>query len=88
MLINNLEGGEIMKNDKKKMDVVDKIIDMRSAEAESIHNLMVEFPGSSRKELFALSEMGDDSYFRRAMVWIESEGLCVMDGDYYYAIED
>ncbi|HRZ34008.1 MAG TPA: hypothetical protein P5548_03880 [Candidatus Moranbacteria bacterium] len=62
---------------------------MRSAEAENIYSLMVEFPGSSRIELFALSGMRDEARFRRALAWIESgEDLCHKDGEYYYANED
>ncbi|MFZ2226477.1 MAG: hypothetical protein WA064_03405 [Candidatus Moraniibacteriota bacterium] len=77
------------KKQDEEFNPIETVIDMRNAEAEDIYNLMVEFPGSSSGELFVLSEMGDETLFRRTLAWIENdEDWCYTDGDYYYANED
>lgn len=59
----------------------------RYEEAEELLNILENFPGSSREELYAMST-ACESCFERRMAWLEIEGLIRFDGEYYWVTEE
>ena len=59
----------------------------RFAEADELLNILENFPGSSREELYAMST-ACESCFERRMAWLDIEGLIRFDGEYYWVAEE
>lgn len=85
-----------MKNEKDKNEVVKEeaigaikaeIEKNRYEESEELLNILENFPGSSREELYAMSD-ACESCFERRMAWLEIEGLIRFDGEYYWVADE
>lgn len=85
-----------MKNEKDKNEAVKEeaigaikaeIESNRFEEVEELLHILADFPGSSREELYAMSD-ACESCFERRMAWMDIEGLVRFDGEYYWLAEE